>query len=100
MEDIIIVSIVFGFAAFVCTGIYKLIMAKMNRNHGIDSETFERLAEAFLQHKKEMSRRVRNLEAIIANEEPLSTPEITEPKSPGKGMLKNDLKNNNKKKVQ
>lgn len=100
MEDIIIVSIVFGFSAFVCTGIYKLIMAKMNRTYGIDSETFERFAEAFIQHKKEMNRRVRNIETIIANEEHLSTPEIEEPRSHSDGMLKNDLKNKHKKRVQ
>lgn len=100
MEDIIIVSIVFGFSAFVCTGIYKLIMAKMNRTHGIDSETFERLAEAFIQHKEEMNRRVRNIETIIASEEHLSTLDIEEPRSHYEGKLKNDLKNNNKKRVQ
>ncbi|SHF32507.1 hypothetical protein SAMN05443144_107143 [Fodinibius roseus] len=100
MEDVIIVSIVFGFSAFVCTGIYKLIMAKMNRSQGIDSETFQRLAETFIQHKEEMNRRVRNLEAIIANEQHLSTPQIDETKSQNDSMLKNDLKNNNKKRIQ
>ncbi|WP_372635022.1 hypothetical protein [Fodinibius sp.] len=98
MEDIIIVSIVFGFSAFVCTGIYKLIMAKMNRTHGIDSETFERLAEAFIRHKKEMNRRVRNIETIIANMEEVSNPGIEKPGNHSGGTLKNDLKN--KKRVQ
>lgn len=69
MDDVIIVAIVFGFSAFVCTGIYKLIMAKMQRTHGLDSETFERMAEAFIQHRKEMNRRVQNIETIIARDE-------------------------------
>lgn len=100
MEDIVIVSIVFGFSAFVCTGIYKLIMAKMNGTNGIDGETFERLAEAFIRHKKDMNRRVQNIEAIIANDDDVSMPEIKESKSHSynKGTLKNDLKN--KKRVQ
>lgn len=103
MEDVLIVAIVFGFGAFVCTGIYRLIMAKINRTHGrdrdIDSKTFEQLAEAFIQHKKEMNRRVQNIEAIIADDEHLPTPEIEigteESESYNEGRLKNDLKNKN-----
>lgn len=60
--------IMFGFAAFVCTGIYKLIRARIDRNNGINDETFERLARAFIQHKKETRERLQNLEAIVSDE--------------------------------
>lgn len=99
MEEVLIVSIVFGFSAFVCTGIYKLIMAKITRTHGndIDSDRFRRLAEAFVQHKKEMTRRVQNIETIIAGDKHISPREIQkeERRSYGGGSLKNDLKNKN-----
>lgn len=69
MEDVIIVSIVFGFAAFIAGGIYRLIRLKIERNTGIDEEVFDRLARAFMQYKKDTERRLRNLEAIVDNED-------------------------------
>lgn len=98
MDDVIIVAIVFGFSAFVCTGIYKLIMAKMQRTHGLDSETFERMAEAFIQHRKEMNRRVQNIETIIARDEDPPPGISGESKSHNEGTLNNNL--NSKKRVQ
>lgn len=91
MEEIIAITVIFGFAAFVCTGIYKLIRAKMDRDHGIPAESFDRLARAFMQHKKEMEHRVQNLEAIIADDEKTSLPEIEEHRDNEK--FSNNLRN-------
>ena len=96
MEDVYILSIIFGFAAFVCTGVYKLISKKLHQNGEIDSETFERLARAFMQHKKEMEKRVQNLEAIIADDDGREARylQIEEPKEESK--LTNDLRKKDK----
>lgn len=69
MEDVFIVLIVFGFVTLFFSGIYKLIRAKMDRT-GINEETFDRLAKAFIQYKKDTNRRIEHLEAIIADEQP------------------------------
>jgi len=46
-----------------------LIKAWIERNKGgYDEETFDRLAKAFMQHKKDTERRLRNLEAIVTDE--------------------------------
>lgn len=95
MDEILAILIVFSFAAFVCTGIYKLIKTKMDRDSGIDPETFNRLAEAFVEHRNEMRKRVENLEAIIADEnETHSYPEIEAPEE--ESSLSNDLQQKNK----
>ena len=96
MEDVYILSLIFGFAAFVCFGVYKLISMKLHQNEEIDSETFERLARAFMQNKKEMEKRVQNLEAIIADDDGREGqyPQIEEPKTESK--LTNDLRNKDK----
>lgn len=95
MEDVYVLSIIFGFAAFVCTGVYKLISKKLHNNDEIDSETFERMARAFMQHKKEMEKRVQNLEAIIADDDREGRyPQIEEPKEVSK--LTNDLRTKDK----
>lgn len=97
MEDVYILSIIFGFAAFVCTGVYKLISKKLHQNDEIDSETFERLARAFMQHKKEMEKRVQNLEAIISADDDKSEgryAQIEEPNEASK--LTNDLRTKDK----
>lgn len=74
MEDVLIVAIVFGCIGFVCSGIYKLIRLKIERNSGIEEETFDRLAKAFIQYKKDTERRLQNLETIIADENTGSSP--------------------------
>lgn len=95
MEDVYILSIIFGFSALVCMGVYKLIMAKMAHDNGIDNESFDRLAKAFMQHKKEMVQRVGHLEDAIAGLEATKAKakdhrQIEAPKH--EGILKNDLK--------
>lgn len=89
------VLIVFSFAAFVCTGIYKLIKTKMERDSGIDAETFNRLAEAFVEHRNDMRKRVQNLEAIIAEEDfEEELEQIEAPENPN--SLTNNLQKKNK----
>jgi len=65
--EVFIVTIV----AIACaTGLIRSwINRHKNSNQGVDEESFNRLARAFMQHKKEMQERVENLEAIIADEE-------------------------------
>jgi len=70
-----IVALIGAIGAFALVGylgakIFDLIKAWINRGKsGYDEETFERLAKAFVKHKKEMEQRVQNLEAALAGEE-------------------------------
>lgn len=88
-EDVFILGIIFSFAALVCTGVYRVVMVKLKKDTGIDEETFERLAKAFIDHKKDMQKRVQNLEAIIADDRGDGYPQIEEPR--GESTLTNDL---------
>lgn len=55
---------------FIFAKITGLIKAWINRNNNsIPEEQFNRLAKAFMEHKKETQRRLKNLEAIAANED-------------------------------
>lgn len=58
-----------------------LIKAWIERDKNrYDEETFNRLAKAFMEHKKEMERRVNNLESIAADEnDELAYQELEEP---------------------
>lgn len=95
MDELLAIFIVFSFAAFVCTGIYKLIKLKMESDSGIDSEAFNRLARAFMEHKKEMSKRIENLETIVIEED--EKPSYTELEAPkNEESLTNDLEQKDK----
>ena len=64
--EMMIVAIV----AIVCaTGLIKMWINKNAGSSGNIEQNFDRLAKAFMQHKKEMQERIQNLEAIIANED-------------------------------
>src|SRR5699024_7926127 len=80
MNDVLIVFIVFSFITIFSVGIYKLIMAKMKQTGDINKETFDRLARAFMQHKKDSERRIQNLETIISEERPTASIELEEDK--------------------
>lgn len=55
---------------FIFAKITGLIKAWINRNNNsIPEEQFNRLAKAFMEHKKETQRRLKNLEAIAAGED-------------------------------
>lgn len=72
-----------GLLGFVIAKITGLIKAWINRNKGgYDEETFNRLAKAFMQHKKDTEQRLQNLEAIISEEGESSkkSRQISEPK--------------------
>lgn len=71
-----------GLAGFIFYNIFKLIRTWMGRGEGYDDETFERLARAFMQHKKETERRLQNLEAIVTDDDnsASSTKQIEEPR--------------------
>lgn len=78
------------------TGLIKAWINRNKKNNSVDEESFNRLARAFMQHKKEMKKRVENLEAIITDEEgeKHSYAEIEAPKQ--EGTLTNDLKQRDK----
>lgn len=72
---IVVLSIIFGsiVAIVAISKIFGVLKAWIERNKSTyDEEQFDRLARAFIQHKKEMDRRVQNLEAIVTDEEPKS----------------------------
>jgi hypothetical protein len=71
----------FALVGYLATKIIDLIKAWVNRNSsGIPEENFNRLAQAFVEHKKETLKRLQNLEAIIAEEDSgTSTRQIEEP---------------------
>jgi hypothetical protein len=93
--EIFVVTIV----AIVCaTG---LIKAWINRNNHsqeeVDEESFNRLAKAFMQHKKEMQERVQNLEAIVAEEDEEHKKSYQQIEaSHNEGNLTNDLQQKDK----
>ena len=73
-----------GLAGYIFSNIFKLIRTWMGSGNEYDDETFERLARAFMQHKKETDRRLQNLEPIVTDESSssssTSSKRIEEPK--------------------
>lgn len=60
----------FALVGYLAAKTFGLIKAWINRNNNsIPEEQFDRLAKAFMEHKKETQRRLKNLEAIIADED-------------------------------
>ena len=101
---IVVLSIIFGSIVLI-VGISKLsglLKAWIERDKGgYDEEAFNRLGKAFVEHKKDMERRVRNLEAILADadmnvdrDDPSSYPQIEE--SGEENVLNNDLERKRK----
>lgn len=64
------------------TKITGLIKSWINRGEGVEDEAFDRLARAFLQHKKDTNQRLQNLEAIISSDDErgMTQKRIEEPK--------------------
>ncbi|PAU95259.1 hypothetical protein CK503_03415 [Aliifodinibius salipaludis] len=72
-EDAIIVAIVFGSILGMIAIPMLINLAKKwvdRNNSSIPEEQFDRLAKAFMQHKKDTQRRIQNLEAIISDDDP------------------------------
>jgi len=71
-ENIIIVAIVFGSVVGIValSLLFNLIKTtiKNKNNNTYDEEACERMAQAFIQYKKETTRRLENLEAIVTDE--------------------------------
>lgn len=71
----------FALVGFLAAKTFGLIKAWINRkNGGVTEEEFNRLARAFMEHKKDTQRRIQNLEAIISEED--STEGVQQEKSP------------------
>jgi hypothetical protein len=60
----------FALVGFLAAKTFGLIKTWINRNKsGVPEEEFNRLARAFMEHKKDTQRRIQNLEAIITDED-------------------------------
>lgn len=94
-EDAIIVAIVFGSILGMMTIPMLISLAKkwIDRNKvTYDDEKFERLAKAFISHKKDVERRLQNIEAIVTDDEPKSTSSSSS-KSSSRELKKTQLHN-------
>ncbi|MDZ7680953.1 MAG: hypothetical protein U5J63_04370 [Fodinibius sp.] len=73
------------------TGLIKKWMDR-NPSSEVDQESFNRLARAFMEYKKEMTERVENLEAIVTDEDLSSNTNFQQVESPSSNsQLTNDL---------
>lgn len=82
-EDELIVLIVFGsiFGIVVVSQLISLAKKWIERNNSsFDEKAFDRLAKAFIKHKKESERRFQNLEAIVTEEEPAASQKSSDKK--------------------
>lgn len=76
-----VVALVGATGAFVLVGylsakVFDLVKTWINRKKGgVPEDEFNRLAKAFVSYKKESQRRIQNLEAIIAGEDPVHEPD-------------------------
>lgn len=97
MEELVaLIFIGFGtiFGCLVLWKLYHTIKSSIQKDQpSISEDDFDRLARAFIQHRKKINNRVQNIEAIIAHDDNISVPEVEESESHSKGTLKNDLKN-------
>lgn len=71
-EEMVVVLVgsigAFALFGYLSAKIFDLIKTWINRkNSGIPEEEFDRLARAFMDYKKDTQRRLKNLEAIIAD---------------------------------
>jgi hypothetical protein len=99
MEPEIMIVLIVAIAC--ATGLIKSWINRNNDRSGIDEEHFDRLARAFMQHKKEMTERVQNLESIIADDGDHSEADYSKIEASSSGTtLVNDLQQKNKNKVQ
>lgn len=80
--------------SIVCTTV--LIKAWINRQKeqqaAVDEESFNRLARAFMQHKKEITERIQNIEAVLADSNGKSVDNFQQIEAPNNDKsLTNDL---------
>ncbi len=87
--------IVFIVAIACATSVILAWIDRKKNKNGVDEDTFDRLARAFMQHKREMQERVQNLEAIIADED--NDTDLSQIEAPeNEGNLTNDLRQKDK----
>lgn len=58
-----------GLAGYIFMNIFKLIRSWVGGNSDVDEESFNRLAKAFMEHKKDTERRLQHLEAIASEDD-------------------------------
>ena len=58
-----------GLAGYIFMNIFKLIQSWIGGSTEVPEEEFNRLARAFMEHKKDTQRRIQNLEAIISDDD-------------------------------
>jgi hypothetical protein len=99
MEDLIILILIgFGTAlgCLILWKVFDIVRSSIKGNKiTITEEDFDRLARAFIQHKKEMQKRVQNLEAVLAEEKGENNYSQIEVLK-GEGSLTNDLQEKDK----
>jgi len=58
-----------GLTGYIFMNIFKLIRSWIGGSSDLDEESFNRLAKAFMEHKKDTQRRLQNLEAIASEKD-------------------------------
>ena len=75
------------------TGLIKAwINRQKEQQSAVDEESFNRLARAFMQHKKEMTERIQNIEAVLSDSNEKSVDNFQQIEAPNNDKsLTNDL---------
>lgn len=97
MGDLIaLLLLAFGTAlgALLLWKLFDMVRSSINKNkEAIPAEQFNRLARAFVEHKKEMTKRVQHLEAIIADSDHNTDKSLESIEAPdSEGSLTNELR--------
>lgn len=93
-EEIFILTLVIIACA---TGLIKAWINRLDKKNGVDEESFNRLARAFMKHKTEMKKRVQQLETVIDEENNNITNDYQQIEAPeDDNSLTNDLQEKNK----
>lgn len=72
-----------GLLGFVIAKVSSVVKAWIERDKGgYNEEAFNRLAKAFMEHKKNTARRLQNLEAIVVDEDSGTTAEAKQLSEP------------------
>lgn len=78
MEEIfVLILMTFGtvFGGIIMWKFFDIVRNSINKNkEKFDNERFDRLAKAFIQHRKKTEKRLENIEAIITGQQSGSTP--------------------------
>lgn len=87
-----------GLTVYIFMNIFKLIRTWIGGNSEVDEESFNQLAKAFMEHKKEMQQRMEKVEARLSDGEDYEQSDFAQIEEPSnEGSLSNDLQNSNEK---